>query len=349
MKIGILTFHWATNYGAILQAYCLQEYLKEHGHEVEIINYKPKGTDSVLRNLLKHPTLWKSLNIGKELKKKKKENILRSFRDKYLHTTKRFYTAADLESGLGKYDVLISGSDQVFSPSFTLHGEDGGLCPVYWQGMKTKDMIHIGYSVSFGCETYPNDAAKFAMEWANRFRAIGTREQTGLKILDQLEYEGERCVTPDPTMLLGASLYEKTGVVIPKQREDYTCVYMLRREIQVEGNVRYIDEKHHPLSMEEWLMTIAHASRLITNSYHGTLMAIYAHIPFVVLLETGAGSGMNDRFHTLLSIINAEDRVATNLEECFNVLQRPVNFQTIDNAVIDYRWAGEEFLKRCIN
>lgn len=28
-KIGILTFHWSTNYGAILQAYCLQEYLRE--------------------------------------------------------------------------------------------------------------------------------------------------------------------------------------------------------------------------------------------------------------------------------------------------------------------------------
>lgn len=28
MKIGILTFHWAHNYGAVLQAYALQEVLK---------------------------------------------------------------------------------------------------------------------------------------------------------------------------------------------------------------------------------------------------------------------------------------------------------------------------------
>lgn len=45
MKIGILTFHWATNYGAVLQSYALQEYLSAHGHEVCIINYKPKNYD----------------------------------------------------------------------------------------------------------------------------------------------------------------------------------------------------------------------------------------------------------------------------------------------------------------
>lgn len=41
MKIGILTFHWSDNYGAVLQCYALQEYLKSQGHEVEIINYTP--------------------------------------------------------------------------------------------------------------------------------------------------------------------------------------------------------------------------------------------------------------------------------------------------------------------
>ena len=34
MKIGILTFHCANNYGAVLQTYGLQEYLKTIGYEV---------------------------------------------------------------------------------------------------------------------------------------------------------------------------------------------------------------------------------------------------------------------------------------------------------------------------
>lgn len=49
MKIGILTFHWATNYGAVLQTYALQSFLENEGHEVVVINYKPsKYNDSIL-------------------------------------------------------------------------------------------------------------------------------------------------------------------------------------------------------------------------------------------------------------------------------------------------------------
>ena len=40
MKIGILTFHRAINYGAVLQCYALQETLKRMGHNVEVIDYR---------------------------------------------------------------------------------------------------------------------------------------------------------------------------------------------------------------------------------------------------------------------------------------------------------------------
>ena len=41
MKIGILTFHSAHNYGAILQAYGLQEYLKSQGYDTYMVDYQP--------------------------------------------------------------------------------------------------------------------------------------------------------------------------------------------------------------------------------------------------------------------------------------------------------------------
>ena len=39
MKIGIITYHFAQNYGSVLQCYALQEYLKNIGYSVEIINF----------------------------------------------------------------------------------------------------------------------------------------------------------------------------------------------------------------------------------------------------------------------------------------------------------------------
>ena len=45
MKVGILTFHNAYNYGAVLQTYATQEIVKSYGHEVEIIDYHNKAID----------------------------------------------------------------------------------------------------------------------------------------------------------------------------------------------------------------------------------------------------------------------------------------------------------------
>lgn len=41
MKIGILTFHDAHNYGAMLQCYALQQFLFKKGYNVEVIDYRP--------------------------------------------------------------------------------------------------------------------------------------------------------------------------------------------------------------------------------------------------------------------------------------------------------------------
>ena len=47
MKIGIIIFHRATNYGATLQAYALVSYFKSLGHE--IIDCKSEGMASLFR------------------------------------------------------------------------------------------------------------------------------------------------------------------------------------------------------------------------------------------------------------------------------------------------------------
>ena len=49
MKIGILTFHRTTNYGAALQAYALQQTLIGQGHDAEIIDYNCKRRCAAIR------------------------------------------------------------------------------------------------------------------------------------------------------------------------------------------------------------------------------------------------------------------------------------------------------------
>ena len=49
--IGILTFHWANNYGAVLQAFALQKKLNMLGYHAEIIDYIPF---TFKKNIFKH-------------------------------------------------------------------------------------------------------------------------------------------------------------------------------------------------------------------------------------------------------------------------------------------------------
>ena len=47
MKIGIITFNSAHNYGAVLQVWALQEKLKNEGHQMEVINYRIPAIDNL--------------------------------------------------------------------------------------------------------------------------------------------------------------------------------------------------------------------------------------------------------------------------------------------------------------
>lgn len=60
MKIGIITFHCAHNYGAVLQAYALKEFLKSSGHSVNVVNYRPSYIVNSFRKF--NPRYWLSRN-----------------------------------------------------------------------------------------------------------------------------------------------------------------------------------------------------------------------------------------------------------------------------------------------
>ena len=70
MTIGILTYHRAHNYGAMLQAYALKTYLQENGHQVDFIDYWPdshKKQYTLIKPIRGKNTYYKLLNIVSDL------------------------------------------------------------------------------------------------------------------------------------------------------------------------------------------------------------------------------------------------------------------------------------------
>ena len=336
MRIGILTFHWATNYGAILQCYALQEYLRDQGHDVEIINYKPRHFDFWAK-YVRRPWLLK--DFRKDLIARKKESKLVQFRSKYLNMTKRYYSAEEMNKAQLHYDIVISGSDQVLNSSFTLYGENKPTSAYYLQAFPKSH--RIGYAVSFGCNKYPDIALGYAKQWINYFDKIGVREQTGLHILDSMGFNGIKQIVPDPTLLRGKALFKNIKIE-QHNRTNYICAYILRKHIELPyNNVVYIDDFNNPLSMEQWLDTIIRSKYLVTNSYHGMIVAILNHVPFAVLADA---SHMNDRFYSLLGRVGLTNRILNKESDISKLEHTPIDWHLVDEELSKFKQIGADIL-----
>lgn len=345
MKIGILTFHWSDNYGAVLQSYALQEFLKNQGHDVDIINYTPLKYSLFYTKFLLHPKQF--LNFRKVRIQKQKHSLLNQFRKVKLNLTHRIFHYSNINAIADKYDVIISGSDQVLNSSFLLYGEKGKT-PVYYLPFSTPKKL--GYAVSFGCVSYPENVKEYAATLVNNFDCIGVRENTGQHVLSQLGYHKKVEIVPDPTILYGNHLYD--NLTLSKEYNDYYCVYVLRSNITLEctDNVIYLDDTKKPVTMEQWVSIIKFSKGLITNSYHGMIMAILNHVPFCVILEQGEISGMNDRFYTLLNKLGLEDRVFEEYDRnIISYIANDINWTIIDNKLAEYRRIGETFLLHALS
>lgn len=118
-KIGILTFHKAINYGSVLQAWALQNTLKMNGYDSEIIDYEPKELRHLYETSLKDAKGFKR-KLKRILSFKRKVSMQRDkflcFRKENLHLSKEMYFYdSDFRGIADKYDVIITGSDQVWN------------------------------------------------------------------------------------------------------------------------------------------------------------------------------------------------------------------------------------------
>lgn len=347
MKVGILTFHWATNYGAVLQTYALQHYLVKLGHQVEVINYMPSQYSK---------TLFKCINVKSVTNTIHKYNMLRKeykinrFRTKYLQLSNISYSSyEDLKTKPPCCDVYIVGSDQVWNQYFTSKGE-GKLTLSYFLDFGLPKVKRIAYAVSFGCTEYPDALSSHFKPVLDKFCAISVRENTGRTILKKMGY-GNVEVLPDPTLLLQSCEYDRF-IDAGRPAANSIAVYLvntkfdksLRYAIEKVGRclnckIIYISGQHNTIyGIEDWLTIIKTSKYVVTDSYHGIVFAIKYNKPFAALPVQGSGIGMNDRVFTLFSELNIERNIDNNLCIDFNYILDSLNANLnwrIINSLVD--------------
>lgn len=372
MKIGILTFHFSNNYGALFQAYGLRNYLKELGHDVEFINYQPEyleeGGEIKLSNLFSKATLkiiyLKFVNLKeKYFGNKQKEKYFEEFKKDFLgiNNTKIYKSKDELEYANLYYDLLITGSDQVWNPS-----EQYGIDNVYFLDFKTSNtnVKKISYAPSFGKdnldETYKDEISKLI----SKLDSISIREISGQNIIENL-VSIKPTLVPDPTVLV--SDYKKIMNNYHTEEKDYIFCYYLRSRENIGEIAEYISQKenlqiyspHNPHRRwkeigstvhpgpREWLYLLNNSKFVITNSFHGTMLSILLNKPFIVVgIGSGEKSKYNERAMNILKQCGLENRFITKFDKIkvVKLKNEKIDWIEVNKKMNDLKNEGINFL-----
>lgn len=304
--IAIITFHRALNYGAVLQAYALQKILLDGGFDAKIIDYrcnfietlyKPFGT----KNL--HSPKYKVVKLLKSFSLLKKRRAFDEFSKKHLALTEPFKSAEELSEISRGFDIIISGSDQVFNPAAA--GDEY----TYFLDFVPDEIKKISYGASFGFSDFDQNVKKYMGSLLSRFSAVSVRETTGAALVREMTGR-DAPVVLDPTFLFDKETWEKIAEKPNKIPEKYVLVYMMEGCIHTINKARELAKKRgcglvllNPTfkqqlrcrdfirlsasSPEEFVWLFAHAEAVVTNSFHGMAFSLIFEKDFYVEASNG--------------------------------------------------------------
>ena len=203
---------------------------------------------------------------------------------------------------------------------------------------------------------------------------VGVREQAGIKVLKDFEIESTKVA--DPVMLMN---YEDLMSLAGKKqifRTPTLFVYLLNissnkglhieelslisdelecdlRMHGIQGAQCFIPSKYYlSLGPTEFVRAIKDAKYLITNSYHGTVVALMLHKPFVSVTQDNAGViTQNIRQKELLDLVGLEHH-RINMNEISikaqSLLKENIEWKKIDEILEEYKLFSLNWLKEAI-
>ena len=359
MRIGILTFHCAHNYGAVLQSYALQQYLLSLGYKVEIIDYRPEYLVEPYRVKL---YWWRFFS------KNPIECIKRFFSESFYYLPMRLirYYAFDrfinkklllshaIEGNLipKDYDVYIVGSDQVWNPKIT-----NGFDDVYFArfSFNKGNKKYLSYAASMGKITLSQDETMYLTDSLKCFDKISVREHTLVEMLQPITDNNIELVL-DPTLLVNPDIWN-TLAVNPLKNKKYVLVYAITMDDEIMKiarklanclNVEIVEltsgivknrGKFQTASPMQFLGAIKNADFVITTSFHATIFSILFKVPFYVIK---LNSSENSRAASLLNMLGITDRTLLANEDV--TPNNNIDWNIVDNKLQYYRELSRQFL-----
>lgn len=361
MKIGILTLPFNANYGGILQAYALQTVLEQMGHHTCHINRLPHH---YLHPLLR-PVAYAKRVAERYLLGRKKRICFEAYHNAIVQHTNPFITQHIHlvgQEGVGSlqakdFDAIVVGSDQVWRREFW-----NDITTPYLQFAREWPIRRIAYAASFGLGTwqYTEAQTRQCAELLSRFDLVSVREEAAIDLC-RAHLGCEAVLMPDPTLLLSREHYLQLIPDAPAQKatqptlfayllgdneRDRTLIDKLAQERNLTPHAIIADDSPgRPISacvrppLEEWIGGIATASLVVTNSFHGCVLACIFGKPFIALEHQQGGVS---RILSLLHSLGLEEKPATlSTSTIYDASQ-----QAVQQRIELLRQQGLDFLRQ---
>jgi polysaccharide pyruvyl transferase WcaK-like protein len=363
MKIGILTYHRAHNYGAMLQAYALRTHLEDQGHDVEFIDYWPnshKKQYTLFKPIRGKSLYFKILNFISDyvtfVRRIIRMNKFNNFRKTHLGINNPIKYPTNKEPIVEHYDCVIVGSDQIWRTQ-EYEGKHIGIDSMYFCTNIPHTTRCISYAASMGIISLTPEEEQQICTYLHRFHSILVRETSLKQLIDSLGHSAQ--VVLDPTLLLSKQQWNK---LLPSNRyhpKRYVLFYEL---IQSKEALIYAEKKARSLNCEllimdsiihtlprknhisyaspiEFMHAIRDAEFVIATSFHGTAFSIVFEKQFITIgLKQNA-----DRVKTLLQQVGISEHYQELPTEVQNI-----NYKEVHTILQTLRQHSQQLLQDSI-
>lgn len=373
MKIAGLTW-WRNNYGSILQAYALQQYLNSFDDiEYDVICQYGKKIASMDNLMDKLRTVgiiettkrifWKFIipNL------RKRNQSIQNFVDEKIRVTAKSYNKDEMNLLNRIYDAFICGSDQIWNPM--LESADS----IYWLGFVDEGKSKIAYAPSFGVNSVDNETALKIRKNLKTFDAVSCREKQGTDALNRI-CKKDICTTVlDPTLLIDPV---KWGKISGKKaiKGKYLFAYMLRGTTSQRKYIERYARKHNlkivtmPFLDNEkicmydakfgdikcwdadpamFINLIRYADKVFTDSFHCMVFSIIYHRDFFVFPKIG--KAQLNRMTGLMELFHTGNRMIDIKNDNFCDKLKKINWEETDAILKEKRSESEKYLNNALD
>ena len=359
-KIFTITFHHAKNYGAVLQCYALQHFLKKQGYHSETIDFR---TEQMQYRIIPKPNSIKSLvrciaSIKNYKKTKAKYVKYDRFVEESITLTKHYSSINELRSNPPDADIIITGSDQVFNPTRRQDERQA-----YYLDFPCRK--RASFSASFGSSVIAEDRLDEIRNYLDKFDFLSVREQYAVDTVKNLCKGIEVFHTIDPVFLLDAEDWvtiEEQYIGIPDRYILYFSLRESKSVIKIAKELKnktglpvvaiigkpyapkFIDYVLRDAGPQNYLWLVRNCEYFIEDSFHATAFSLIFHKKFMFADDHPASY---ERGRALLDLVGLSDRYDYT-SGCDNIIKE-VDYERVDNILLARKSNSEEYLKMIID